>query len=84
MNSETKAKLYLFLLYSIILGGCIYGLYDIITKISKLHKEDNKKNTGKIFGLVIALLLVLIISLCFIALIIYLFLYNNINKNFFY
>ena len=48
--------------WSIILGGCIYGLYDIITKITKLYKENKKKNTGKIFGLVIALLLVLIIS----------------------
>ena len=50
---NTKEKFGYFSIYSIILAACIYGLYYIITKITKLRKEDGKKNAGKIFGLVI-------------------------------
>ena len=60
---NTKEKLSYFLIYFIILAVCIQGLYYIIRKITKLHKEDNKKNIGKIFALVIAILLIFGISL---------------------
>ena len=62
---NTKEKFGYFSIYSIILAACIYGLYYIITKITKLRKEDGKKNAGKIFGLVIAILLVFGISFIF-------------------
>ena len=59
---NTKKKFGYFSINFIILAACIYGLYYIITKITKLSTEDGKKNAGKIFGLVIAILLVFGIS----------------------